>query len=100
MRGAVVRVDARGSQSELVELELADDDRAGLFESFRYSGVPPRHEISENLRADGCGHSGDIVEVLQTYGDSVQGAWLLAGGQRLLGARGRGHRLIAEEGDE
>ena len=100
MRGAVVRVDARGSQSELVELELAEDDRAGLLEPFRYGGVLLRHELSENLRADGGGHSRDIVQVLQPYGDSVQGAWLLAGGQRLLGACGRSHSLIAEEGDE
>ena len=82
-RGALRVVDvARGAEqravrvaaAQLAQRRLGDENRPGLFEPGDDEGIPARHVILEQHRAERGRHSGDVGLVLHDERDSVQGS--------------------------
>jgi hypothetical protein len=69
-----------------MEVRFADEHRAGCTEALRNWCIGSGHAIRKHVRGRGCGHPGDIDQVLQRNGQAMQRATIPAG--RALGIHG------------
>ena len=67
-----MRIFACCAKRELVHLQLAKQDSAGIAESLRYCGVIVRNEVAHDFGADGRANAFRVVQVLQANGYAVQ----------------------------
>ena len=102
-RRAVVGVQAFRAVGELVHVELAEEDRAGVGEPRHDRGVRGRDPVGQDARAGGGLDSARAVEVLEGQGHSVERAQGAArhhrglGRPRRLDGRLRRHREVRLE---
>ena len=71
--GAEVRVLAGDAEGELVQVVLAQDDRAGLFQSRNDRGVLVATLSSRIFEPKVVGHAGDVEQVLDADGTPWSG---------------------------
>ena len=97
---AVVGVFAGGAECELVHLEFAHEDGAGLLETLGDRGVVVGHEVGEYFGADAGADAAGIVEVLESDRYAVQGAEVVSRPDGLFGGAGLGASAVGHDGDE
>ena len=73
-----MRVFAGDAEGELVQVLLAEHDRARVFESGDERGVGLRHVVAQDLRPHGVGHTCNVEQVFDADGDAVQRPTVLA----------------------
>ena len=83
-----LRVFRRGAHGELVEVEAAPADGAGVFQLECDGGVVGRDEVREDLARGRERLAGDGDHVFQADGDAVERAAGLAGGAAGVGGAG------------
>ena len=99
-RGAVMGVDAGGPEGELVHLQLAHEYGPGAGEPLGHRGVEVGHEAAQYLRSHGSADAPGVVEVLETYRNSVQRSPVLPPAYLALRSGGLLEGLVGQEGDE
>ena len=90
------RVLARGAEGELVEVALADQDRAGSSEPSHHRRVPSRRGAPRDPRGGGRRNPGEVDQVLDRHRYPVQRSAVAAGGDLLVGPVGVDPGAVAE----
>ena len=96
---AVVRIFPGGTIGELMHIQLAQQDCARLPETVGNGAVLFGDEVVEYPGAGGGADARRVVQVLQGYGQSVQGAAVVAFLNVRFSPAGRGASLLRQQGD-
>ncbi len=99
--GAESAVIARDAERQLVQVRLAQNDRAGVDERLHNGRVCAGHEVLQAGRAGGIAHSGDVDVVFHDERHAMQRAEMLAiTAARLVGCLRGADRTLLVDGDE
>src|SRR5438874_3052308 len=96
---AEVRVFAGYAEGELVQVVLAENQRASLFEAADNSGVLGCDVVAQDLGAHRRRHAGEVKEVFDAYRHAVQWAAVIALRDLLFRLRGSVENAVGENGD-
>src|SRR5262249_50443884 len=94
-----MRVGVGRASGEFVEVELAEQHRAGVGKALPKCAIEIRDELGEDFRARGRANTASVAEVLERDGHSVKRSAPIAGGDFLLGPFCSGARNLARYGD-
>jgi hypothetical protein len=92
--------DAATAVGVLVEVELAEQDRAGGVESASDLGVLSRDAVGEQRARAGRADAGGVDQVLEADRHAVQRAAIVAARELVLGGARLGEREVGGDGDE
>ena len=88
------------AERELVQVALADENRAGTTQSRRDRGIRRGRRGRRHPRPGRRRHAALVDEILERDGNAVQRPEPLTASPRVIGSGGRGHRLAAGHRDE